>query len=62
MANPDPDTVYNNAAAMRQDPRTPGLNSVLGAWAALQDFTGQNAATNYNQFTNLANLTRDLLP
>lgn len=50
MANePSAPTVYNNAASMHLDSRTPGLNAFIEAWAALQDFTGNWAVGNYNQ-------------
>lgn len=48
--------VYNNAQAMRFDGRTPGLNSFVSAWSALQDFTGTNAVNNYNGLQQLAAL------
>lgn len=56
MANPpSASEVYNNGAAMRLDSRTPGMNIVVEAWGALQDFTGAWAVNQYNQQINIAN-------
>lgn len=44
---PSSDQVYNNAASMTLDSSTPGLNIILEAWAALQDFVGDWANTAY---------------
>lgn len=46
---PSSDQVYNNAAAMTFDSATPGLNAVIGAWRALQDFTGNWQVDTYNR-------------
>lgn len=55
MANePSSGDVYNNAAAMRMDSRTPGLNSIIAAWSALQSFTGAQGASLYNQIEGTA--------
>lgn len=62
MANaPSPSDVYNNAAAMHLDNRTPGMNNFLVAWSALQDFTGDWAVRNYNQGVNVASLIGSLV-
>lgn len=56
MAVPTPEQVYANASAGLFDARTPGLNEVISAWRALQDFTGNWAVANYNQALNVSNL------
>lgn len=58
---PSPSDVYNNTQAMHQDSRTPGLNSFIAAWGALQDFTGPWAVNNYNQTINVAALIGGLV-
>lgn len=50
---PDPQTVYNNAQAGQADDATPGVNAVVNAWAAVQDYSGNWAVTTYNTIQNL---------
>lgn len=52
----DQNQIYNQAQAMTYDARTPGLNSIVSAWAALQNFTGQWAVNNYNGIVYMTNL------
>lgn len=54
MADPSFDEVYNNTAAMRVDPRLPGLGGFISAWTTLQNFTGSNAVQNYQEFLSIA--------
>lgn len=56
---PSSGTVYNNAASMHLDSRTPGMTLIVQSWAALQDFTGGWAVANYNQAINIANLSQE---
>lgn len=51
---PSSGDVYNNATAMRLDSRTPGTNSFLVAWSALQSFTGPGGQGQYNQIAGTA--------
>lgn len=51
-------TVYNNAQAGVMDPNMPGTSAVIGAWAAVQDFTGNWAVTTYNTILNLISIAQ----
>lgn len=58
--NPNSGDVYNNAASMRFDSRTPGMNAFLAAWAALQDFAASWGPRTYSEFANVTNLIREI--
>lgn len=54
---PSADQVAANANSGTFDTSTPGLNAVVSAWGALQDFVGswsQNFVTEVQAFTNYA--------
>lgn len=61
MAAPSPSTVYNNAQAGRGSASTPGLNAVIAAWGAFQDFTGGGAVLVYNRVIAIANAAGSLI-
>lgn len=61
MANPPSSSdVYNTAEGLQYDPRTPGMNSIVAAWGALQDFTGDWALQRFYDLNNIATLTEGL--
>lgn len=53
---PSSTTVYNTVAAMQMRADTPGMNSFVAAWAALQNMTGPWAVNAYNRGLNVYSL------
>lgn len=55
-STPSSSQVRSQAENDGYDARTPGLNVVVSAWGAAQDFSGNWAVATYNSVGNLSNL------